>query len=160
MIEDKGTRLRWPQNSAVQVPAGSAGNVSGVGAQGEHYFAWAQVVQDGTRCIAATPLTRRYLSEMVPGLGDVFFRQVSTTPKKPPAKGLQIKTDTSKQAGVTAGDQQFDLRPGLDAPGAALPPPANRLDLDVLWFSLLPASDWVDPSRSVFGMLGVHTRYS
>jgi sigma-B regulation protein RsbU (phosphoserine phosphatase) len=161
MIEDNGTMLRWPQNSAVQFPARSAGNVSGIGTQGEHYFAWSQVVQDGTRCIAATPLTRRYLSEMVPGLGDVFFRPVSTAPKKPPAKGLQIKTDASKQAAVTAGDQQFDLRPsGLDAPGAALPPPVNSLDLDVLWFSLLPTSDWVDPSRSVFGMLGVHTRYS
>jgi sigma-B regulation protein RsbU (phosphoserine phosphatase) len=161
MIEDKGTILRWPQNSAVQFPAGSAGNVSGVGTQGAHYFAWSQVVQNGTRCIAATPLTRRYLSEMVPGLGDVFFRPVSTTPKKP-AKGLQITKDAPNRVAVTAGDQQqFDLRPsGLDAPGAALPPPANRLDLDVLWFSLLPTSDWVDPSRSVFGMLGVHTRYS
>src|SRR5260370_40335667 len=101
MIEDNGTILRWPQNSAVQFPAGSAGNVSGVGTQGAHYFAWSQVVQDGTRCIAAAPLTRRYLSEMVPGLGDVFFRPVSTAPKKPPTKGLQVKTGGTKQAAIT-----------------------------------------------------------
>jgi sigma-B regulation protein RsbU (phosphoserine phosphatase) len=160
-IEDRGTILRWPENSTVQFPDGAAGHVSGVGMQGARYFAWSQVVKDGTRCSAATPLTRRYLSEMVPGLGDVFFTQLSTAPRKLATKGLTISTDTPKQAAITVGDQQFDMLPsGHDAPGEALPPPVNRLDRDVWWFSLVPTADWIDPSRSVFGLLRVHTRYS
>src|SRR5260370_35541380 len=66
MIEDNGTILRWPQNSAVQFPAGSAGNVSGVGTQGEHYFAWAPGGQVGTDGISCTPHPDRYLSWMLP----------------------------------------------------------------------------------------------
>jgi sigma-B regulation protein RsbU (phosphoserine phosphatase) len=147
MVEDKGVKLRWPGNSPVQFPAEAKGDIRGVGTRGAQYFAWAQVVHDGTRCLAATPLTRRYLSGMVPELGDVHFLQVSTAPASPRT--------------LTVREQQFDMFPsGHDAPGAALPPPVNRLDLDVVWFSLVPTTDWIDPSRSVFGMLRVHTRYS
>jgi len=161
MIEENGKVLRWPQNSEVQFPAASAGNINGIGTQDSRYFAWSQIVKDGTRCSAATPLTRRYLSEMVPGLGDVFLTEVSATPKKRAAKGLQISTTTSKQASITVGDQQFDIVPsGHDARGAPLPPPVNRLDSDFWWFSLVPTTDWMDSARSVFGLLRVHTRYS
>jgi sigma-B regulation protein RsbU (phosphoserine phosphatase) len=147
MIDDNGRRQHWPENSDVQFPAGAAADISGLGTQGTRYFAWSQVVKNGVRCIAATPLTRRYLSEMVPGLGDVHFLQVSAARGSP-------KT-------ITVGEQQFDLFPsGHDAPGASLPPAVNSLDLDFRWFSLVPTTDWVDPSRSVFGMLRGHTRYS
>src|SRR5260370_19020379 len=78
MIEDNGRMLRYPEGPQVQLPAGPTGNVSGVGTQGAHYFAWSQVVKDGTRCTAATPLTRRHLGEMVPALGRIFFLQVCT----------------------------------------------------------------------------------
>ncbi|HEY6389973.1 MAG TPA: SpoIIE family protein phosphatase [Bryobacteraceae bacterium] len=161
MVEENGRILRWPQNSEVQFPAASAGNISGVGMQEAHYFAWSQIVKDGTRCSAATPLTRRYLSEMVPDLGDVFLTEVSATPKQGASKGLQISTSTSKQASITVGDQQLNILPsGHDAPGAPLPPPVNRLDSDFWWFSLVPTTDWTDSARSVVGLLRVHTRYS
>jgi len=163
MIEDKGTTLRWPEDSPVQFPADGKGNISGVGTQGAQYFAWSQVFKDGTRCIAATPLTRRYLSEMVSGLGDVYFLQVSTdrVAPRPAGKGLQVSTVPANSTGVTVGDRQFDMLPsGHDAPGAAVPPPVNRLDLDVRWLSVVPITDWVDPSRALHALLLVHSRYS
>jgi phosphoserine phosphatase RsbU/P len=162
MIEDRGTMLRWPQDSQVQFPAATVGNISGVGEQGSHYFAWSQVVKDGTRCIAATPLTRRYLGEMVPGLGDIFFLQVSTVPAAPKEspKGLQVKTASGKRAAITVGDRQFEWVPsGNDAPGI-LPPPANRFDREIGWPSLVPITDWVDPSQSMPALLWVRTRFS
>jgi len=160
-IEDKGTTLRWPENSAVQFPVRGKGNGSGVGAEGTKYFAWSQVVEDGTRCIAAAPLTRRYLSELVPGLGDVFFFQVSTAAPKS-STGLQGKEGPSRPTRpVPVGDQQFEMFPsGHDAPGAAVPPPVNFLDLNVLWFSPVPIADSVDASRTAVALLHVRTRYS
>ena len=147
LVEQNGKTLRWPENSSVQFPAETKGNISGVGTRGAQYFAWSQVVHDGTRCVAATPLTRRYLSEMVPDLGDVYFLQVSTAPASP-------KT-------VTVRDQQFDMFPsGHDAPGGAVPLPVNTLDLDVRWLSLVLITDWADASRTVPAVLHVHSRYS
>jgi sigma-B regulation protein RsbU (phosphoserine phosphatase) len=160
MIEDHGTILRWPEDSPVQFPSATVGNISGVGMQGAHYFAWSQAAKDGIRCIAAMPLTNRYLSEMVPGLGDILFVQISASaaPPKTSSKGLQVKVGPSKRAAVTVGDRQLDWLPaGHDA---ALPPPVNRLDLEIGWPSLVPITDWADPSRSVPVLLWVNTRYS
>jgi phosphoserine phosphatase RsbU/P len=163
MIDDKGAAMRWPQNSSVQFPRGFNGNISGVGTQGAQYFAWSQIVRNGTRCIAAAPLTRRYLGQMVPGLGDIRLLQVSTAPveSKTPEKGSQVKTGASKPTGVTFGGQQFDILPSEhDTPGAALPPAVNQLDLSIGWPSLVEVKDWNDPARSALAVLWVHTRYS
>jgi sigma-B regulation protein RsbU (phosphoserine phosphatase) len=101
------------------------------------------------RFIAATPLTRRYLSEVVPGLGDVYFLQVSTEPaagKQNKGAGFQVNTT--------------GLPSGREAPGAAFPPAVNRFDLDVRWVSFVPVKHWLAPDVDDTALLLVHTRYS
>jgi phosphoserine phosphatase RsbU/P len=153
MIEDRtdtpGVVLHWPANPAITAPPRIEKSGSGVALLDSHYYAWAQAEANGMRFIAATPLSRRYLSEMIPGLGDVYFLQVSTAPaagKQPKGTGFQVNTS--------------GLPSGREAPGAALPPAVNRFDLDVPWVSLVPVKHWLEPEVDDAALLLVHTRYS
>ena len=149
-ITDKhGSVLHWPVNPAITAAPRIEKNGSGVALLDSHYYAWAQAQANGMRFIAATPLTRRYLSEMVPGLGDVYFLQVSTEP----AAGKQNK-------GVGFQVSTTGLPSGREAPGPALPAAVNRFDLDVRWVSLVPVKHWMEPEVDDAALLLVHTRYS
>jgi sigma-B regulation protein RsbU (phosphoserine phosphatase) len=163
LIEDHGSVLRWPEESSTGVPPNVPGDVSGVASYEGHYYAWSQANRDGARFVAVTPLTRRYLSGMVPGLGDVYFLQLST--EAPPGKAdnrrFKITTNAPKQNGLTFGQQKFEMLPsGHEAPGNALPPPVNRFDWDVGWLSQVEVANWANPEKSGSALLLVHTRLS
>jgi sigma-B regulation protein RsbU (phosphoserine phosphatase) len=165
MIDDHGTLLHWPPEPAIPVAPKTEGNSSGIASYQGRYYAWAQTTgTDGMRFVAAVPLTRRYLSEMVPGLGDVYFLQVSTKLNARPEEkqqGAKVTNYKANQSGIEIGDQNVELLPsGHEAPGPALPPAANSFDLDVRWISLLSVNDWLDPDRKNDALLVVRTRYS
>jgi sigma-B regulation protein RsbU (phosphoserine phosphatase) len=149
MIDDHGTVLHWPANPDIDVPPKIEKDASGVAVYESHYYAWAQGEANGMRFVAATPLTRRYLSRMVPGLGDVYFLQISTEPE-----AAKQKKGTGFQVTTTG------LPSGHEAPGDALPLAVNRLDLDVRWVSFLPVKHWLEPGANDAALLLVHTRYS
>ncbi len=162
LIEDHGQLLRWPGTPDINVPTTFQDDASGVASSQAHYYAWSQMVRSGARFIAATPLSRRYLSGMLPGLGDIFFLQVSgaAPPKKDGQGKFQVTTQSSKQKGITVGEQQFEVVPsGHEAPGPAVPPAVNQLDLDVRWASIVPILNW-DKAEKSSGLLLVHSRYS
>ena len=147
--DERGAVLHWPANPAITTPPRMEKSGSGVATLDSHYYAWAQGEANGMRFIAATPLTRRYLSEVVPGLGDVYFLQVSTEPaagKQNKGAGFQVNTT--------------GLPSGREAPGAAFPPAVNRFDLDVRWVSFVPVKHWLAPDVDDTALLLVHTRYS
>jgi sigma-B regulation protein RsbU (phosphoserine phosphatase) len=151
MIDDHGSVLHWPANPSISEAPKIDGDGNGVASYQGQYYAWAQTSTKGMRFIAATPLTRHYLSEMLPGFGDLYFLQVTT-----PTAGKENKRETP------GGDRKFELLPsGHDPPGAPLSPAVNRLDLDVRWLSAVPVKDWMDAERSSdTALLLVHTRYS
>jgi sigma-B regulation protein RsbU (phosphoserine phosphatase) len=155
--DGNGTVLHWPVNPAVTMAPKIEGDASGVAFYDGHYYAVAQSVDGPARFIAATPLTRRYLSEMVPGLGDLYFlHSVTAEPDQKSGSKIALKSKTAK-----GSDQKFDMLPsGHELPGTAFPPPENRFDLDVRWISLVPVKDWVDPEHNDSALLLVHTRYS
>ena len=78
-----------------------------------HYYAWAQAEANGMRFVAAAPLTRRYLSEMVPGLGDVYFLQISTTPAAGKNKGGGYKSMNTDSGRWLLPDARLPERPCL-----------------------------------------------
>jgi phosphoserine phosphatase RsbU/P len=162
LIDNRGEILRWSADATITAPLHPLENASGIATREGHYFAWAQTVQNGTRFIAATPLNRRYLSEMVPGLGDLYFLQVSAVPPaKIDTKGkVLITTKTGKQEAIIVGDQQFQNSPsGHEAPGLVFPAPVNQLDLAITWPSIVPVLDW-ETGEKKSALLVVHTRYS
>ena len=159
-INDHEAIQRWPETSDFKMPADVPTEASGIASRETHYFAWSQAAQNDTRIIAAAPLTRQYLSAMVPGLGDIYFLQVSAQVVRNKG-GVQITKQKSQSSGLTVGEQQFEMVPaGHEAPGAALPPAANRFDLEVRWPSIVPVLNWDDPSQRKSALLLVHTRYS
>ena len=161
LIDQRGKILRWPENSEINPPDNVPGEVSGIAVRADHYFAWSQSVKDAARFVAAIPLTRRYLSDMVPGLGDVYFLQVSAEPAPTKAKagGIQFTTQQSKPS-LSVGQRKFDVRSAREAAGSLVPPPVNRLDRDVSWISFVSAMDWANSGKNEPALLLVHTRYS
>jgi sigma-B regulation protein RsbU (phosphoserine phosphatase) len=163
MIDDHGALLHWPAGMPINVAPKMEGSTSGFAFHEGHYYVFAQTSANGMRIIAATPLSRRYLSEMVPEFGDLYFLQVSADSPAPEQNsgGIQINKTNPKNTGLSVGDRKFDVLPsGHEAPGAALPPAVNRFDLDVRWISLVPVKHWLEPDRVDSALLLVHTRYS
>ena len=163
LIEDRGSRLRWPEGAAIDASPNLPANSGGVASLEGRYYAWSSATQEGTRFIAVMPLTRRYLSEMVPGFGDVSFLRGSTrlTADSKKKGGLQITTRAAKENAVTVGQEKFELPPaGRDPPGTPLPPPVNRFDLDVAFPWLIGVTEWTHPESTQSALLLVHTRFS
>jgi len=149
-----GSTLRWPEHAAVDAPLKLPANSGGIALLQGRYYAWSNAVRAGARFAALMPLTRRYLCEMVPGLGDVYFLQPST----PPVAGQKKRGRFTSKA---LGNEWFEPTPaGGDAPGTPLPPPVNRFDLDVAWASPVVVTDWTHPERTRSAVLLVHTRFS
>ena len=137
LIEDHGSTLRWPSNAAVTAPAALLMNSGGITSLEGRYYIWASEDQNGVQFIAVMPLTRRYLSDMVPGLGEVYLRP----------------------ADVSTG--KLTIAPANYEPGArSLPPPVNRWDFAVAWPSLIRVTDWAHAESSPSAFLVVYTRLS
>jgi sigma-B regulation protein RsbU (phosphoserine phosphatase) len=137
LIEDHGSTLRWPDHAAINAPSTLLMNSGGITSLDGRYYIWASEDQNGVQFIAVMPLTRRYLSDMVPGLGEVYLRP----------------------RGINRG--KLTIAPTSYEPGAvALPPPVNRWDFAFAWPSQIRAIDWADPESSQSALLVVYTRLS
>ena len=137
LVEDRGATVRWPDNTAVAVPPTLARNGSGIASLPDHYYIWSSADRNGARFIALMPLTRRYLSDMVPGLGEVYLRRVEVS-----------------QGKLTLAPSSYEPAAG------SLPPPVSRWDLDVAWPSLIRVADWAHPETTRSAFLVVYTRFS
>ena len=143
-VSERGSTERWPAGAAIEMPA--VANISGVVARDGRYYVWSLAEQGGTKALALAPLTRRSLSAMVPGLGDVYFLQFSDTVQLPAGQ---------------ANRQELEIQPaGNETASSALPPAVNGFDLDMFWPSQVTAADWMTPSATRSALLLVHTRLS
>ena len=137
LIADGKQVLRWGDDPSLEPPPKVPDAANGVVLHDGRYFAWSCANQDGVKYLAITPLTRHFLSWMVPGLGDVYLTRIF------PSQG------------------RFDFAPQVREPAASvLAAPVNRFDVSVNWFSVTPVADWNEPSRGGRALLAVHTRPS
>lgn len=161
LIEDHGSTLRWPEDASISAPPNVQPNISGIVSREGHYYAWAVTVRNGAQFLAAAPLTRGYLSEMLPGLGDVYFLRAARETSVAQKGRIQITTNAPRQTGIKVGDEQFDnSAAGREPQRTAVPPPVNRFDVSVPWVSLVRAADWLAPETTRPALLLVHTRVS
>jgi sigma-B regulation protein RsbU (phosphoserine phosphatase) len=163
--EDKAEKDKaqeeWPEGTDVKVPVGLAENASGVASRDGRYFAWATSDTGGREAIALVPLTRRFLSTMLPDLGDVYFLQAFAEADAKDSKEVEIRVIQEPNKSHPREHQDFAMLPaGRDAPAAPLPPPVNRFDIDVRWPSLVRVIHWDDPKINQPELLVVHTRLS
>ena len=161
-----GTSHKWPPDADVSWPMGLPMNSSGVASRDGRYYAWADIVAGDKRVLALTPLTRRFLSGIMPGLGDVYFVQrefvgPSDAAKRPAANNQKIVVSAGSTKAGAGPQEEFRLSPaGGDAPQAALPPPVNRFDVGVRWGSVIRAVDWSHPESTESALLVGYTRLS
>jgi sigma-B regulation protein RsbU (phosphoserine phosphatase) len=137
LIADGQHVLRWGDDPSLGPPPKAPDAANGVVLREGRYYAWSCANQDGVKFLAMTPLTRHFLSWMVPGLGDVYLTR---------AFGAQGRFDFA----------QPDREPAT----SILAPPANQFDVTVNWFALTPIADWNDPAHGARALLAVHTRPS
>jgi phosphoserine phosphatase RsbU/P len=170
-VAQNGETGKWPPDADVSLPSKLPVNASGFALRDGRYYAWADSATNNEQTLVMTPLSRPYLSGMMPGLGDVYFLQRDfgePDSAKASTVVLQGKVQNGKiqvRAGSTklgAGNQgDFRLAPaGGDAPQAALPPRVNRFDIPVRWGSLLRAVDWEHPASTDTALLVGYTRLS
>ena len=156
----------WPPSAKINLPAGWPVNASGVASRGGRYYAWAAIGAKNRQLLALAPLSRRVLSGMVPGLGDVYFlqRNFLEDEDSSPAAGkpqVRVTGNQARRSGVEVDGKAFKLTPaGADTARTALGPPINQFDLDVQWWSVIPSVEWTHPETSESALLLVHTRLS
>ncbi len=125
-----GVTGEWPPDADLNWPAGLPVNSGGIAARQGRYYAWTDIVEGNRQVLALTPLTRRFLSLLMRGLGDVYFVR----------RDFGASTDTARTGTDQKDADREVFRPaGGDAPQAAVPPPVNRFDVPVRWGSFMRA---------------------
>ena len=121
-----------------------------------HFFEWCHRVDTDDEITVIAPLTPDYVANLVPSLGTIRLYETSgETEKTPAAKGGTSVT----LSGVS--DKNYTVQhPANQAPIEKLPPPANRLDIAVRWWTFYLHSDLDKPDDPHPAILEVHTRPS
>lgn len=137
----------WPAGHDGSPPPEGWQQADGIVERHGHFLIWSHVVNRGTRVTVMAPLSRAYLSRMLPGLPDVTL--------------LEYTDDQRSRFNVRNEDGQWDYlkfpnEPALDL----MPPPLTRFDIDVAGLSTLPVWRWESPGKRHSTLLYVHTRPS
>ncbi|MDP2998717.1 MAG: PP2C family protein-serine/threonine phosphatase [Bryobacterales bacterium] len=143
---------RYPEQAAIDSPEGW-GEAGGAVVKAGRLYAWARVVRGQVEVTLMTPLTVDVLSEMVPNLGEVNYRDMIETAPGERKDGYIPRLVAGKKRAAPAEPRR---EPRKDY----LPAPANRIDVEVAWISALPVSIWESAGKSQTGVLAVRSRPS
>ena len=134
--EAGGRQIRYPEGAMPPAPLPGWEPTSGVLARDGRFYLWTYGKTSTGDITITAPITRALLASLVPNLGLV---DAGRTPNGPVATIEEARGLTS----------------------ATLPPAANRLDPDVVWFATLPADDWAHPGNGSEGFfIAVRSRVS
>jgi sigma-B regulation protein RsbU (phosphoserine phosphatase) len=135
------TEWRFPQDTGVESPPAGWGNAHGVVLKGGFAYVWAHASAAGTEVTALVPLTRSYLADLVPNLGDMNL----------------LEFDDPSQTESSA--PEFSLHRDIDT-RRSLPPPVSRFDAEVSWGTPIPVAVWESPNRIENELLSIRSRPS
>lgn len=134
LVRDGG-EYRYPASSAIGTPPAGWKDANGIIVKDSQLYSWAYVHSGSTQVAIMAPLNQGFLSNLLPGIGQVSFKDFS--------------------------DSSLRSAPSGAASTARVPPKNNLLDVEVDWGSLVPVMFWNSPgSRNNRGLLLVHTRMS
>ena len=139
LVRDGG-EYRYPASSTITAPPAGWKDANGIVVKDRQLYSWAHVHSGNTEVVILAPLTQEFLSSLLPGVGQVNFRDFSES-----AGGLR---STPAGAALASG-------------AARIPPKNNFLDMQVNGVSLVPMAFWNSPgNKNNRGLLLVHTRMS
>ena len=139
LVRDGG-EYRYPPEAAITAPPSGWKDASGIIVKDRQLYSWANVHSGNEAVTIMAPLSQDFLSGLLPGIGQVSFRDFS-------------ESDGALRS-VPAG-------PAAPFHAARVPPKNNAVDVQVNWGSLVPVTFWRSPGdKNIRGLLLVHTRMS
>jgi len=136
--DSSGGDYRYPATSTLSLAPAGWKDANGIVVKNRQAYSWAHVAAGGAEAEILAPLSQEFLSGLVPGIGQVNFRDFA---------------ESAGELGDAAG--------GAAPYTARVPPKNNFLDLRVDWGSLEPVMFWNAPgNKNNRGLLLVHTRMS
>jgi len=131
-----GGEYRYPATSTISAPPAGWKDANGIVVKDTQLYSWALARHGGAEVAIMAPLSREFLSDLLPGIG-------------------QVNLDFSESGGGLRS------APAGSAHAARIPPKYNFLDLQVNWGSVVPVTFWNSPgNKNNRGLLLVHTRMS
>ena len=146
IVRDDGTVQTWPPEQAATPPPANWKEANGVVLRAGRFLLWSHARNGKTAVTVFMPLSRAYLSDMVPGLGDVSL--------------LDIGDESAKMIVRDAEGKVTHVKSSREPPSKPLPSAYNKLDIDVSWLSAVSVWEWEHPGQKQLTMLFVHTRPS
>lgn len=140
LIRD-GEELRFPPESDLTAAPEGWQDTHGVIMRDGRLYSWARAVHSGTEVVIASYLSREFLSNLIPGLGNVSIRMLTADPRP---KSI-----------IRRGDEAATRRANNQ-----IPPPHNRADIEVTGYYPIPLGDWARPGTTESAVLLVNTRIS
>jgi phosphoserine phosphatase RsbU/P len=119
------------------------------------FYGWAHLVDEQEEITVIRPLTPEFMSNLVPSLGVIRLYET---------RGQLERHEEGKEGQevtVSIHDKQnFSVQPNKKPVAGKIPPPANRLDIAVPWYSTYQHSDLDHPDDPHPAVLEVDTRPS
>ena len=132
-----GSETRYPESASIVAPPNGWKEANGIVVKDRRPYSWANAQSGHIAVTIMAPLSQDFLSGLLPGIGQVNFRDFSESGSGP------------------------RTAPAGAAPIARIPPKNNFLDMQVNGVSLVPVSSWNSPGKkSDRGLLLVYTRMS
>jgi sigma-B regulation protein RsbU (phosphoserine phosphatase) len=137
IVEVQGNRrLYWPENSRLEPPPGSRPDTDGLVLINGVLHGWAHVQANGRTVTAAFPVTRDFLGDLAPGLGESFIVYADRDGSPHPAGARRDGTQNR------------------------IPPALNSVDTVISWFGVTYAPLWEDAAKRERLFIFVRTRPS
>jgi sigma-B regulation protein RsbU (phosphoserine phosphatase) len=146
-IEDT-VSFRYPETSTLSVPPEGWKDSHGIVSKDGQLFLWAFAQNGKARVTLMSPVDQTYLSDLVPGVGDVFFLNASA----PDGDQGSIR--------LTTGKTTFALDQPRGSKRERIPPKYNRFDIQIAGVAPLQLAHWTRPNTTSPVLLVVHTRTS
>jgi len=160
-LKDETGDHRFPDNSPPLEIPGSWTTVNGLLFDNGRFYSWAHVVESADRQITLiAPLSDETISNLVPHLGVIALVEPGDRTKKsaPIATGgMHINVvDESKDDNLTFATTDSSV----GSKTSRVPPPVNRLDVEIAWPATRPHYHLDRPGKPHPGVLWVQSRPS
>ncbi len=132
---------RFPQNATVNLP-----DAQGVVALNGEYHAWVNLFSADSRLSILVPLSREYLSNLVPGLGEISFISFDDG-----GSGERRRIRLRSDSGIRRSAANLTIR---------VPAALNRFDLEIFGGARLDVAEWDRPGSHIGALFGVRSRMS
>ena len=140
--------ISFPQGAEPIEKTTARGNGSGLVVRDGHLFGWARAVNAEREVTLLAPLSRKFFSDLAPGLSEVsvlhFEDPASTQPFR--RRAISFHPASSREEEEDAVQ--------------AVPPAINRFDFELLWGTRVPIYFWENLAQEDTALLGVRSRMS